>query len=189
MNSCVMLDPPWPERGAGKIKRGADRHYKVMPVRKMPKAIFDSGVWGTIAPSAHCWMWVTNNYLAKGMWLMEQIGFRYVTNVAWVKLWERGVYGPKEGGLTTIQVARSAVQIGLGQYLRGSHELMLFGVRGDFMKPDKAPPSVIFAERTKKHSQKPQESYDLIEKTSPGPYLEMFARSEGQGWTAWGDEV
>jgi hypothetical protein len=25
--STILLDPPWPERGAGKIKRGADRHY------------------------------------------------------------------------------------------------------------------------------------------------------------------
>lgn len=24
----VYLDPPWPERGGGKSKRGADRHYK-----------------------------------------------------------------------------------------------------------------------------------------------------------------
>lgn len=26
----VVMDPPWNERGGGKIKRGADRHYPVM---------------------------------------------------------------------------------------------------------------------------------------------------------------
>jgi len=23
----ALIDPPWPEQGGGKIKRGADRHY------------------------------------------------------------------------------------------------------------------------------------------------------------------
>lgn len=26
----ILVDPPWPERGGGKIKRGADRHYSVL---------------------------------------------------------------------------------------------------------------------------------------------------------------
>jgi hypothetical protein len=25
----IYIDPPWPERGGGKIKRGADRHYSL----------------------------------------------------------------------------------------------------------------------------------------------------------------
>ena len=25
--STVLADPPWPESGGGKVKRGADRHY------------------------------------------------------------------------------------------------------------------------------------------------------------------
>ena len=27
---CVVIDPPWLERGAGKVKRGADRHYELL---------------------------------------------------------------------------------------------------------------------------------------------------------------
>lgn len=26
----IYIDPPWPERGGGKIKRGADRHYALI---------------------------------------------------------------------------------------------------------------------------------------------------------------
>ena len=26
----IYIDPPWPEHGGGKIKRGADRHYALM---------------------------------------------------------------------------------------------------------------------------------------------------------------
>jgi hypothetical protein len=28
----ILIDPPWPEKGAGKIKRGADRHYSLLKV-------------------------------------------------------------------------------------------------------------------------------------------------------------
>lgn len=31
----LYLDPPWPEKGGGKIKRGADRHYKLMSVKEI----------------------------------------------------------------------------------------------------------------------------------------------------------
>lgn len=167
----VLMDPPWLERGGGKIKRGADRHYPLMKTRDMPALITGADEWQQVSlGAAHLWMWVTNNFLKDGLWLMEQLGFRYITNVAWVKM--------RNGKL----------QIGLGQYLRGSHELLLFGRRGSTMKPAKAPPSVIIAERGR-HSAKPPESYELIEQVSPGGYLEYFARSQRDGWTAWGNEA
>lgn len=31
----IVCDPPWPERGGGRCKRGADRHYKLMSVREI----------------------------------------------------------------------------------------------------------------------------------------------------------
>lgn len=31
----LMADPPWNEAGAGKIKRGADRHYPLMKTREI----------------------------------------------------------------------------------------------------------------------------------------------------------
>ncbi|MHB8335660.1 MAG: MT-A70 family methyltransferase [Acidimicrobiales bacterium] len=40
-----------------------------------------------------------------------------------------------------------------------------------------------------RHSQKPDCFYDLVERSSPGPYLEMFARRHRVGWTAWGNEI
>lgn len=42
--------------------------------------------------------------------------------------------------------------------------------------------------RKREHSRKPDEQYELVERCSPGPYLEMFARHPRQGWTVWGDE-
>jgi N6-adenosine-specific RNA methylase IME4 len=45
------------------------------------------------------------------------------------------------------------------------------------------------ATRKREHSRKPDELYPVIERCSPGPYLELFARHGRPGWTAWGDEA
>jgi N6-adenosine-specific RNA methylase IME4 len=38
-------------------------------------------------------------------------------------------------------------------------------------------------------AKKPDGSYELIEHVSIGPRLELFARTQRDGWTTWGDEV
>jgi N6-adenosine-specific RNA methylase IME4 len=40
-----------------------------------------------------------------------------------------------------------------------------------------------------RHSEKPDESYELIERLAPGPYVELFARRKRPGWTCLGNEV
>jgi N6-adenosine-specific RNA methylase IME4 len=39
------------------------------------------------------------------------------------------------------------------------------------------------------HSQKPEAFLDLIERVSPGPYVELFARRDRLGWDTWGNEA
>jgi hypothetical protein len=39
------------------------------------------------------------------------------------------------------------------------------------------------------HSRKPDETYNIIEACSTGPYLELFARGTRKGWTAWGNQA
>ncbi|MEV0534736.1 MT-A70 family methyltransferase [Kitasatospora sp. NPDC050463] len=38
-------------------------------------------------------------------------------------------------------------------------------------------------------SHKSEEQYAVIERCSPGPYLELFARRRQPGWGVWGNEV
>lgn len=39
------------------------------------------------------------------------------------------------------------------------------------------------------HSAKPEAFLDMVEATSPGPYLELFARRQRLGWDTWGNEA
>lgn len=169
--ATLLMDPPWLERGAGQCKRGADRHYPLMPVDQILRTILDSGSWRPAADS-HLWCWVTDNYLPDGLWLMAQLGFTYKRTWQWVKM--------RAGQL----------QIGLGQYARGSHETLLFGTRGHLPvpPPEQRHSSVILAERTR-HSAKPDASYAVIETVSPAPRIEFFCRTRRPGWDAWGNEV
>lgn len=83
--------------------------------------------------------------------------------------------------------------IGLGQYFRGTTEHCLFGVRG------KVPYKVIDGKRQQgrthfeaprtKHSEKPPELYEMAEKVSYEPRIELFARKPRNNWSIWGDEV
>jgi len=167
--ATLYADPPWPEYGGGRIKRGADRHYKLMCVSDI-KAMGDD-IQNTMAPDSHCYLWVTNNYLPAGLEVLKAWGYRYITTITWAK-----------------------DKFGLGQYYRGQTEHCLFGVRGRI--PYRKRPNgkraqgvtIIHAPR-RKHSQKPDEMREMIEVVSPPPYLELFARERAPGWIVWGDEV
>lgn len=162
---CIVADPPWNERGGGQSKRGADRYYPCLSADKIIDVMLGAECWKP-ANSAHLWLWVTNNFLNDGLRVLDALGFRYVTNLAWCK-----------------------PSFGLGFYLRGKHELCLFGARGQCMPPSsRSLPSIIHAPKGE-HSAKPDEAFDIIERVSPGPRLEMFARASRGGWDTWGNEI
>ena len=47
----------------------------------------------------------------------------------------------------------------------------------------------LFASRKEEHSSKPTFVREIIERCSPGRYLELFARDKSEApWTSWGDE-
>lgn len=163
----IYADPPWAEQGGGKIKRGADRHYPLMKTKDIIQ--MKSLICDLSADNCHLYLWVTNNYLQDGLEVMRQWGFRYVTTITWLK-----------------------DRCGLGQYHRGLTEHCLFGVKGIL------PYKVIDGKRQQgltgfqaprtKHSEKPNEMREMIEKVSYPPFIELFAREKFDGWDNLGNE-
>lgn len=164
----LYIDPPWPERGGGKIKRGADRHYDLMSVKEI-----EALPVGSLAhpDGCHVYLWATNNYLRAALDCLDAWGFEYVTTITWGK-----------------------DKMGLGQYYRGMSEHCLFATtkrRLPYKIADgkrRQGTTLLLAPRTV-HSKKPAEMREMIEKVSYGPRLEMFARERNEGWDAWGNEV
>ncbi|MGP5080518.1 MT-A70 family methyltransferase [Corynebacterium variabile] len=168
----VLADPPWRfQNRTGKVapEHGRLKRYATMTLDDI-KAI---PVDGATADNAHLYLWVPNALLPEGIEVMRAWGFRYVSNVIWAKRRKDG--GPDGRGV--------------GFYFRNVTEIILFGVKGSMRTLPPARSQVNMIEtRKREHSRKPDEQYPFIERCSPGPYLEMFARYPHPGWTAWGDE-
>ena len=192
MYRTLLADPPWAERGGGRSKRGADRHYPLMNADDIARTIETAPVWNPAA-DAHFYLWATDNHLPDAIWVMRQVGFKYIRTLPWIKLVNRA-FGSEELPPVLSDPAEylnSLLKIGLGQYFRGASELLLFGVHGDGFKActeDNSLCNVIFAPRGE-HSRKPDEVYERIEARSLPPRVELFARPPARpGWTVWGNE-
>jgi len=158
----ILADPPWPERGAGKIKRGADRHYPLMTIAQI--CDLRSFIERISQRDCHLYLWATNNYLAHGIHVLTMWGFRYITTITWLK-----------------------DRMGLGQYFRGKTEHCLFGVKGKFQRQGQG--TTGFYAKRKGHSLKPVELIKMAEKVSFPPRIELFAREKRDGWDSWGQEI
>jgi N6-adenosine-specific RNA methylase IME4 len=155
----VLADPPWDVQQKG--ARGAGQHYALMSVSE----ICALPVERLVPKDAHLWLWVTNGTIHAGRQVMDAWGFSYRSILTWIK-----------------------PRFGLGQYLRNQTEHLLLGVRGHAPIGFRGQGSWFYAP-VQEHSHKPEEQYAIIERCSPGPYLELFARRRRSGWDAWGNEI
>ena len=156
----IYCDPRW--NYAKKKKKGAaTNHYKTMKVHE----IAGIPVEALCARRSHLHLWTTTSFLREALWLIEKWGFEYRSMMIWCK-----------------------PGLGLGNYWRVSHEILLLGVRGklSFARHDKR--SWRFLDRLR-HSEKPDEIRSVIEQVSPPPRIELFGRKACRGWTVFGDQV
>jgi N6-adenosine-specific RNA methylase IME4 len=169
----ILADPPW--RFMNRSGKMAPEHRRLLRYQTMAlDEIVEMPVQKLALPQSHLYLWVPNALLAEGLAVMRHWGFTYKTNLVWYKTRKDG--GPDGRGV--------------GFYFRNVTELVLFGTRGSLRTGDAGRRRVnIMVSRKREHSRKPDEIYDIIESCSPGPYLELFARHEREGWTQWGNEV
>ena len=156
----IYADPPWAyENQATRAATG--NHYPTMT----PAEIAALPIAQLAADQAHLHLWTTHSFVYETKEIIEAWGFTYKSQLVWIK-----------------------PQIGLGNYWRTAHETLILGVKGNVSFADHSFRSWIQAERTQ-HSEKPQHIRGMIEKVSPAPRLELFARKAYPGWSAWGNEV
>jgi N6-adenosine-specific RNA methylase IME4 len=81
----------------------------------------------------------------------------------------------------------------MGRGLGGAYgictEYLIFGRRGTLKAKERSFRNWFNVPRKGGHSVKPEFFYDLVEKVSPGDYLEIFARKPRLGWTSLGNEI
>ena len=146
--------------------QGGEKHYRTMSLARI-KAL---PVGSLAARDAHLWLWTTNALLPKVYEVAAAWGFTVRSPLTWVKF-----------------------RLGLGgrYQLRNATEQLLFCTRGRAPLGSRSQPTWFNAPVTE-HSRKPAEQFAIIERVSPGPYLELFARrrpESNQPWAVWGDQV
>ena len=162
----IYADPPWCFRDKlDKTRRKPYPELTLAELKNLP-------VKDLAADNAHLYLWVTHSHLREGLELMEVWGFTYKTVIVWDKKTKTG----KDW-------------FGLGHYFRESRELCLFGVKGKLRTLTRNTRDIFQAPRPCRHSGKPERMYEIIEKNSPPPRLELFARKKRKGWIAVGLEI
>lgn len=168
----ILADPAWTfttysKKGEGK---SPSKHYKTMSIED----ICALPVEQVAADDAILFLWVYQPLLPEAFKVIEAWGFKYVSIAfVWRKLTKHG----KE-------------HMSTGYYTRAGMEMVLIARRGKPPRPKNRGVRQVQSFKVRKHSQKPDEFYELIEKLYDGPYLEMFARSSyRKDWTKVGDEV
>jgi N6-adenosine-specific RNA methylase IME4 len=157
---CILIDPPWPN-GGWKLP------YMTM---KSLEDLQELPIRDLAAPDrCHLHVWtLPNEFMFALKPIIEGWGFRLVSSLAWIK----------------------PATLGRGNYWRMSHEILLTAVLAnrDDRFDDRSLRSWIEAPRGR-HSEKPDAVREMIERASPGPRLELFARKVVPGWFAWGHEI
>ena len=156
----ILADPPW--EYDLQLRGEPGLHYATMKTAEISALIIPA------ADNCILFLWATNPKLEDALKTLHAWGFTYKTNMVWVK-----------------------PVFGTGYYFRGQHELLLVGVKGDTGPPPESVrrSSVLQAPR-RKHSEKPDEAYEIIESYYPqSTRLELFARETRPGWASWGAEL
>ncbi|OPY59419.1 MAG: hypothetical protein A4E55_00231 [Pelotomaculum sp. PtaU1.Bin035] len=160
--NVILADPPWKYKFSETESRAIENQYPTMELEDIKNLKIPS------ADNSVLFLWATAPKLEEALQVLNAWGFEYRTCAVWDK-----------------------EVIGMGYWFRVQHELLLVGVKGNFAPPtpDNRISSVI-REKRDKHSKKPEQIYDLIEKMFPnGKFLELFARENKRtNWTVWGNQ-
>lgn len=162
----VVADPPWtPSLGSTWRTRFTD---KARPQRHYDTLDLD-GIKALAPPTdrqAHLYLWCLAQHVDWGYEVAAAWGFTPVITLTW-----------RKPGL------------GVGRFQCNSEHVLVARKGSRHGNPFGATGGTCFDWPRRSHSVKPVEFFDLVERVSPGPYLEMFARQPRTGWSVWGNEV
>lgn len=164
--ATIVADPPWSVLGGPRwASNGRSRplDYPTMSIDEIAAL----PVRELADKRAHLYIWTINAYVEETYEIARLWGFKPSTLLTWCKT---------PNGL------------GLGGAYSLTTEHVLFARRGVLAATDRLDTSWFHWKRGP-HSAKPEAFLDIVERVSPAPRLEMFARRQRLGWDTWGNEA
>jgi len=170
----IYADPPWKQSKGGKKSErpnssGEELDYPVISLEEIKDIMWES--LDFTDENAVLFLWTIDKYLFEAQQIAEQCGWKLHARMVWNKV-------------TGIPAAFT---------IRYGHEYLLYMYRGKLLPvalEERGKIHSVFTEQVKRHSQKPEIAYQIIERLYPNiEKLEMFARNKRQNWDSWGNEV
>lgn len=159
----AVIDPPWPMT---KVKREvrpnqADFDYPTLSVDQIKALEVPLG------DTAHVWLWTTHKYLPCAFDILDAWGLTYICTFTWCK----------PGGFQPY---------GLPQF---ASEFALYSRKGRAEFTSTKDLKTWFTAPRGRHSEKPDEFYQLVSRVTQGRKLDYFGRKERDGFEIWGNEA
>lgn len=194
--ALIYADPAWSYDNKGSRAK-ADNHYRTMTLTELKRL----PVWDLAADDAILAMWWVPPMPLEAIQLAEAWGFK-VKNMclfSWHKLnklaeqhIDTWLCAKTEvvTGADILTLIAEQTRMGLGNYTRSNVESVLVAVKGKGLPRLQADIKQMVMAPIGEHSAKPAEIREALEKLyGDVKRIELFSRSDAQGWDHWGDET
>jgi len=170
----ILSDPPWKQSKGGKKavrekSSGEELDYPVISLEEIEgylKSARDKSTDNHIL-----FLWTIDKYLHEAETMIKNLGYKLHARMVWNKV-------------TGIPAAFT---------VRYGHEYLLYCYYGKLIPvalEERGKIHTVFTEQVKRHSQKPEISYEIINRLYPTQKkLEMFSRNKREGFDSWGNEI
>jgi N6-adenosine-specific RNA methylase IME4 len=184
----IVADAPW--FFADRLgKRGAEANYPTLSVAELCRFPLPKQ-----EPDCFLFFWRVASKQREALDVCRAWGFEVKTDWTWVKTRPckrcEGTGRAHHSLLwcTTCEGHGWKLHFGMGRYSRAATETCIVATRG---KPE---PLVhderdVFFAPVGRHSEKPNEFYEKVERFARGPYVELFSRRERPNWRCYGNEL
>ncbi len=161
----IVADPPWKVHQPPTWTEGPNRSlpYPTMTLDEIAAL----PVGDMAEPDAHLYLWTINRYVTAAYGIVERWGFTPSTLLTWCK---------------------TPIGLGVGGAYALTTEFCVFARRGRGAFEAREPTTWWQWPRGA-HSAKPEAFLDMVERVSPAPRIELFARRQRLGWDTWGNEA
>ena len=170
----ILADPPWKQAKGGKknvrpISSGTELDYLTCSLDEIKEHLQQAT--SLCSENSVLFLWTIDKYLFEAQQFAKELGYKLHARMIWNKV-------------TGIPAAFT---------VRYGHEYLLYMYKGK-LKPvaleERGKIHTVFTEKVQKHSQKPEISYEIINRLYPDlKKLEMYARNKRDGYDRWGLEA
>lgn len=162
----IVIDPPWPMEQTPSLENRPQQSNVGMDYPTLTEDELEA-MELPLSDNAHVWVWSTQRFLPMCLRLVSKWGLKYSCLFVWHK--SKGMQLP----------GRPYYNCEFAVYCYKGHPK--FATTKNF--------KTCYEWKRGKHSEKPEEFYEMIRRVTKGKRLDMFSRRSIEGFEVWGNQA